>query len=224
MTRLRAAHGAPGQRGPGGEKDTKARGQRARSGNRMTSHRPKGRRKPARAGFSMLELMVAIAALSVGLLGFTQALVTAMRAQRMSHEQGLALEAARRQVELMKTVGFSNIFRQFNGHRGDDLLGPALAPGAQFAVPGLQAPRGSGSALPGEILFPVLEDQPGVLREDLARPEFGTPLDLDLDNGVIDSMDHASNYRVLPVVIRVRWSSMAGTGEVRLATMLGVGS
>jgi len=28
----------------------------------------------------MLELMVAIAALSVGLLGFTQALVTAMRA------------------------------------------------------------------------------------------------------------------------------------------------
>lgn len=190
----------------------------------MKSLWPKGRHKPARAGFSMLELMVAIAALSVGLLGFTQALVTAMRAQRMSHEQGLALEAARRQVELMQTVGFSNIFRQFNGQRGDDLLGPGTAPGAQFAVSGLQAPRASGLTLPGEILFPVLDDQPGVLREDLSRPEFGTPLDLDLDNGVVDSTDHSSDYRVLPVVVRVRWSSMAGTGEVRLATMLGAGS
>lgn len=190
----------------------------------MNRQGPKGRRKPVRAGFSMLELMVAIAAMSVGLLGFTQALVTAMRAQRMSHEQGLALEAARRQVELMKTVGFANIFRQYNGHRGDDLAGPSTAPGATFAVPLLQPPRGSGLAQAGEILFPVLADQPGTLREDLVRPEFGTPLDLNLDNGLIDSADHSADYRVLPVVVRVRWSSMAGTGEVRISTLLGAGS
>ncbi len=190
----------------------------------MTIHRLKSRRKPAHAGFSMLELVVANAVLSVGLLGFTQALVTAMRAERMSHEQGLAFEAARRQVELTKTVGFSNVFGLFNGHRGEDLLAPATAPGAQFAVPGLQAPHESGPALPGQILFPVLDDQPGVLREDRARPEFGTLLDLDLGHGVMDSGDDASDDRVLPVVIRVRWSSMAGTGQVRRTTMLGVGS
>jgi len=172
----------------------------------------------------MLELMVAIAALSVGLLGFTQALVTATRAQRMSHEQGLALESAQRQVELMKTVGFANIFRQFNGHRGDDLTDPGTAPGALFAVPGLQAPAGSGLALPGEILFPLVSDQPGMLREDPARSEFGTPLDLNLDNGAIDSLDHSTDYRVLPVLVRVHWTSMAGSGEVRLATLLGAGS
>ncbi len=190
----------------------------------MDRQGPQGRRQPARAGFSMLELMVAIAAMSVGLLGFTQALVTSMRAQRMSHEQGLATEAARRQIELMKTVGFVNVFRQFNGHRGDDLAGPGTAPGALFAVPGLQAPRNSGLAQPGEILFPVQSDQPGTLREDLLRTEFGTPLDLNLDNGTIDSSDRSTDYRVLPVVVRVRWSSLAGSGEVRIATLLGVGS
>ncbi len=171
----------------------------------------------------MLELMVAIATLAVGLLGFTQALVTAMRAQRMSHEQGLAMEAARRQIELMKTAGFVNIFRQYNGDRGDDLGGPGTAPGPQFAVQGLSAGQG-GPALPGEVLFPALASQPATLREDLTLPELGTPLDLNLDNGTIDSLDHASNYRLLPVLVRVRWLSMAGRGEVRLATVLGVGS
>jgi hypothetical protein len=171
----------------------------------------------------MLELMVAIATLAVGLLGFTQALVTAMRAQRMSHEQGLAMEAARRQVELMKTVGFANVFRQYNGDRGDDLGGPRTAPGANFTVQGLAGAFGSNS-VPGEVLFPTVASQPGVLREDLALPELGTPLDLDLDNGTIDALDHASNYKILPVLVRVRWVSMAGRGEVRLATVLGVGS
>ena len=56
------------------------------------------------------------------------------------------------------------------------------------------------------------------------RPEFGTPLDLNLDNGLIDSADRSADYRVLPVVVRVRWSSMAGTGEVRISTLLGAGS
>jgi len=172
----------------------------------------------------MLELMVAIGAMSVGLLGFTQALVTAMRAQRMSHEQGLALEAARRQVEVMKTVGFANVFRQYNGHRGDDLAGPGTAPGATFAVSGLQSSPALGITQPGDVRFPVLADQPGTLREDLARSEFGTPMDLNLDNGVIDAFDRSANYRVLPVVVRVRWSSLAGNGEVRIATLLGAGS
>jgi hypothetical protein len=45
-----------------------------------------------------------------------------------------------------------------------------------------------------------------------------------LDNGTIDALDHASNYKILPVLVRVRWVSMAGRGEVRLATVLGVGS
>jgi len=120
----------------------------------MDRQGPQGRRQTARAGFSMLELMVAIAALSVGLLGFTQALVTAMRAQRMSHEQGLALESARRQVEVMKTAGFANVFRQYNRHRGDDLAGPGTAPGATFAVSGSRAHPRSGSPNPATFSFP----------------------------------------------------------------------
>jgi hypothetical protein len=59
-----------------------------------------------------------------------------------------------------------------------------------------------------------------VLRENLALPELGTPMDLDSD-GVIDGNDHAADYTVLPVLVRVRWQSPIGPAQVQLQCFLG---
>lgn len=164
--------------------------------------------------------MIAISMLAVGLLGFTQALITAMRAQMLARQQTVATEAARRQVELMRTVGFASIFRQYNGAGADDLAGAGSAPGPNFAVPGLNARADDADGLPGEVLFPVSALDPAELREDLTDARFGTPLDLNVD-GPIDSNNRGTDYRLLPVVVRVRWGGVAGNGQVQIATILG---
>ena len=172
-----------------------------------------------RRGFSLLELMIAIGVMSVGLLGFTQAMVTALRAQLLARQQATATEAARRQIEIMGATAFSEVFQRFNATSADDPGGVAVT-GANFAVPGLSAQVGDADGLAGEIVFPVDGTTPSVLREDLVDVSLGTPLDLDLD-GVIDANDHAADYSILPVVVIVRWRGAAGEGQVQLETILG---
>ncbi len=163
--------------------------------------------------------MIAIAMMSVGLLGFTQAMVTALRAQLLARQQSIATEAARRQIEIMGGTQFSEVFRRFNATTVDDPAGIAVT-GANFAVPGLTAQAGDADGLAGEIIFPIDVTDPAVLREDLADGRLGTPLDLDLD-GAIDNLDHASDYALLPVVVIVRWRGAAGEGQIQLETILG---
>lgn len=43
------------------------------------------------------------------------------------------------------------------------------------------------------------------LREDTVDPNLGMPRDLNGD-GVIDGLNHASDYVILPVRIEVKWS------------------
>lgn len=163
--------------------------------------------------------MIAIAVMSVGLLGFTQAMVTALRAQLLARQQSIATEAARRQIEIMGATQFTEVFRRFNATSTDD-PGGIVVPGANFAVPGLTAQVGDADGLPGEVIFPVDATAPSVLREDLVDSSLGTPLDLDVD-GALDGADHSGNYRMLPVVVIVRWRGAAGQGQIQLETILG---
>lgn len=179
------------------------------------------RARRSRRGFTLLELMIAIGVMAVGVLGFTQALVTALRAQMMARQQTIATEAARRQIEVLRVTDFEDIFRQYNALASDDTGGTGTGPGPNFAVPGLNARADDGDGLPGQVQFPVLASAPGMLREDLDDARFGTPLDLNLDGGVIDANDHSGDYDLLPVVVVVRWSGPAGNGQVQLETILG---
>ncbi|MCY3004091.1 MAG: prepilin-type N-terminal cleavage/methylation domain-containing protein [Planctomycetota bacterium] len=172
-----------------------------------------------RRGFSLLELMIAISVMSVGLLGFTQAMVTALRAQLLARQQAIATEAARRQIEIMGSTQFSEVFRRFNGATVDDPAG-VVVPGANFAVPGLTAQVGDADGMAGEVLFPVDSVAPEELREDIANTALGTPLDLDVD-GAVDGVDHSNDYQMLPVVVIVRWRGAAGEGQIQLETILG---
>jgi hypothetical protein len=84
----------------------------------------------------------------------------------------------------------------------------------------LQAVAGDPDGFPGEIVFPItLVGGVPQLREDVVNAKLGMPRDLNGD-GVVDANNHAGNYQLLPVLVRVRWRGVGGNGLVELPTML----
>jgi hypothetical protein len=177
------------------------------------------RGRARRLGFTVLEVLIASSAMLVALLGFSQAMIAAMRAEALTREQNRATEGARAMLEELRNGDFRDLFRQFNALAADDLAGPGTAPGPNFAVPGLAPVVGDPDGLVGEIVFPVDPGAPGLLREDLLLPELGSPLDMNAD-GASDANDHSADYLLLPVLVRVRWRGPAGTTQVELHTWL----
>jgi len=163
---------------------------------------------------------VAFVALIAGLLGFARSIVSSMATSGTSHEAGLAREAARQQIEVLRDMDLEDIFASFNTDPGDDPDGAGTAPGRFFAVEELDLALGDADGFAGEVLLPYVDVAPGVLREDLVDKRLGLPRDLNGD-GAVDELDHAGDYQLLPVLVRVEWRSTAGTGRVELRTMLG---
>jgi len=172
-----------------------------------------------RSGFTIIELAVAIAILVVGVAGFAQALVTAQKAEVKNREMDHAAEAARMVVERMQAESFPDVFRRFNSVTSDDPGGAGTAPGVGFAVEGLSPVAGDADGLPGEIVFPVATATPGAIYETTVNAQLGMPRDLNA-NGLIDATNHATDYRVLPVLVRVRWRGVSGNGFYELQTLL----
>jgi prepilin-type N-terminal cleavage/methylation domain-containing protein len=177
------------------------------------------RRRRQRSGFTLIEIMIAASALTIAMLGFSQALLVATRTQTLTREKTLATEACRRQIELIRSNAFQYIFRRFNDWPGDDVAGAGTDPGSGFVIAGLDPVPGE-DAFVGEIVFPVTSAAPNVLREDLVLQELAMPRDLDLD-GAIDATDHSADYAMIPVLVRARWRSVAGPAEVSLLTFIG---
>jgi len=172
-----------------------------------------------RAGFTLLEIVMAMTFLVVGLLAFVEAIVISAASAEGAREQALASQQVRAIIEQMKAQPISQVFRLYNAAPGDDPGGAGTAPGPNFGVAGLNAARDDVDGQVGEILFPITPGNPSVLREDLFDPRFATPRDLDGD-GKIDSADHSGNYRLLPVVVRARWLGRAGVTTYTAKTLL----
>jgi hypothetical protein len=68
----------------------------------------------------------------------------------------------------------------------------------------------------GEIVFPLAA---GELREDLDEPRMGMPRDL-TGEGDIDNLDHSLDYRLLPVLVRLRWLGAGGHAKFELLTVI----
>ena len=76
------------------------------------------------------------------------------------------------------------------------------------------------------IGLPTTLDAAGneTLREDIVAPEYGLPCDLNGD-GVIDGLNHAADYKILPLVIRLDWPiAGGGTRTMTFAAVLGGGT
>ncbi len=177
----------------------------------------RARARRARRGMSLLEVLVSIAVLVIGLAGFLQSLVTTQSLESDAQHQAAACAAARATLERMRATPFNQVFARFNASAADDPAG-VVSQGDRFAVIGLRPMP--GEAFAGEIIFPTDPANATALREDLVLPELGMPLDLNAD-GALDANDHAGDYRLLPVRVRVSWEGQRGPASFELRTVLG---
>ena len=169
------------------------------------------------SGFTLLELTVVISVLLIAFLAMSQSLAASMRLNATNRETALATDAVREILEDIQGVeDFSTVFALYNADPGDDPPGSGPAPGSNFAVQGLQAVADDPDGLVGEIVFPTLGSQ---LREDLADDALGMPRDLSGD-GRIDDVDHADNYRILPVLVRLRWKGLGNERTFEVKTLV----
>jgi len=167
-------------------------------------------------GTTTLELVFAVAVLMVGLLGYSRSLVQSVNLGQANREMAIATEAARRALEQVSSVPFDEAFARYNTDPADDPDGPGSAAGSIFGVVGLDLRWEDINGVQGEILFPT---DGGGLRENVDHPDLGPGRDLNLD-GVIDAADHSTDYRVLPVLVRVAWRSGMRTNQIEMQTIV----
>jgi len=165
-----------------------------------------------RCGFTLIEVTIVIAILSVAVGLFAQTMVASARLDPVSEETRMAAEAARMELEDMRALDFAQIFASYNANPADDPAGAGSAPGAWFAVPGLVPVPGAAGV--GHVIFPTVG---GTLNESVTDVSLGMPHDLDGD-GLIDNADHSTNAIILPVRVELEWASRSGRQGKRKLT------
>jgi type II secretory pathway pseudopilin PulG len=180
-----------------------------------SAHRTASRR---RRGLSLVELIVAITVLIVALGAVSSTLIATRNLNRFNRELGIAAEAAQSMFETLRSEDFFEVFARFNADDKDDPGGKGTAPGNKFVVENLSPRADDADGIVGEISFPAINKKE--LREDFVDAGLGMPRDLNLD-GAIDALDHALDYRILPIRIRLEWTGVSGDQEVELLLVLG---
>jgi hypothetical protein len=168
-----------------------------------------------------VELLLVVSVLVVAFLALSQSLVASMALTRVNRESALATDALRQTVEVLQGVeDFGQVFALYNATSDDDPV-PGSAPGAGFAVAGLEPVDGDPDGLVGEIVFPAVDGPAGlVLSEGMDLPALGMPRDLNGDGDDLDLLGPADEVRLLPVLVRVRWRGASGERMAEVRTLL----
>lgn len=192
---------------------------------------------------TLIEVMVAIVILTVAVYLLSTTVTAAIGHNSITRERGMAVDGAMNRIEAMHAVPFDELYARFNLNPDDDPLGPGTALGADFDVPGLSPIPGDPDGKVGRVIFPeaiveVVEEEEGgkgggkaggmegggeksfayQLREDTVASELSMPRDLNGDL-VIDKLDHADDYIVLPVLVRIEWQGRSGERKLEFSTM-----
>lgn len=168
-------------------------------------------------GMSLVEIMIALVVVAVAMLALASLITSSSRVAEESQYRTFAYNAARRVVEEMRGVAFSEIYMRYNASTSDNP--PGTCPGNTFVVDDL--PNGpAGSTTQGTLFFP--ENTAGTLTETpsdaLLAKDFGMPKDLNR-NGAIDGAVGA--YYLLPVKVVVEWLMPGGkTSKVEVVTFI----
>ena len=159
--------------------------------------------------------MISAIVLVLGLLGFVAVIASSVGSSSRNQESNQAIEAARAKIEEIQTANFTDLFVLYNAAAGDDPGGAGTAPGATFAVPGLQPDPTDPDGFVGQILMPTMIGAGGVweVREDFQSAALGTPRDLSGD-GVWDQLDHSLDYGIMPVQVSLRWRGVRGVSRM----------
>jgi prepilin-type N-terminal cleavage/methylation domain-containing protein len=182
-----------------------------------TARAPSSGPSLAESGFTLLELIMGTTVLAIGICGLAVSLVYSMTLAQTNRESAEARIAAKEILERVRGVPVEEIFAAFNGTADDDGTTTAGAPGSTFQLT-RTTKDGATATYTAHVEFPV-GDMAGVLREDLEDELLGMPRDLNGD-GLIDSENHAADYLIIPIRIRVIWRGKTGPREFELCTVL----
>lgn len=152
-----------------------------------------------RSGASLVEVLIALVVFTVSVAAYSSAVASSAQSGAERRAASLAACAARDMVERMRATAPHERFARFNANPADDPGGAGTAPGAAFAVEGLTPLDGDPDGMVGIIEFPVIGAE---LREDVDDADLGMPRDLNGDT-LIDDRNHATNYTILPIRVRV---------------------
>ncbi|HPF13636.1 MAG: prepilin-type N-terminal cleavage/methylation domain-containing protein [Planctomycetes bacterium] len=169
-----------------------------------------------RGGFTLVEVMISLAVLTVAVYLMSTTITATMTHTAKRKERTLALESAMNVLESMRAMPFRELAARYNNNPADDPEGPGTAPGATFDVSGLKANPEAAIQSVGSIVMPTAGG--GVVREDVNIPSLGMPRDLNGDF-VVDTIDHSDDYVILPIEIRVEWEGSGGPSHLEITSM-----
>jgi type II secretory pathway pseudopilin PulG len=162
------------------------------------------------AGFSLIQVILAASLLTLAALSFSGVQVNSMTLAATNRETAAARNLIRQVLEQMQDVDASKVYATYNADPTDDPGGDGTAIGDAFAV----------NTDAGDMTVTVDFPGDGSLREDVTDEALGMPQDLNGDR-VIDSEDHAYDYKLLPVRILVEWRGRSGLRTMEIhATVL----
>jgi type II secretory pathway pseudopilin PulG len=162
------------------------------------SARVRGRRE---AGLSLVELMIALVVIAIAILALFSLIVSSSQVQQETREKTLAYNAARQKIEAMRGETFTEIYARYNANTGDNPT-TGTSPGNTFTIDGLNTP--SGMTAPGLILFPEVTNALAENYTGDGATTMGMPKDLNRDGDATDTTI-TTTYKILPVLIRVKW-------------------
>ena len=190
------------------------------------------------AGFTMVEMVIAMMILVVAITGLLATIIPATQLIMVNRETTIAMGAAMGMIEYMSDPDiFSDLFALYNRNPTDDPdVGYAEggAPGQHFVVPVLNPVEGDPDGMVGAIYFPTFCTTPGdveteQLLENKLDAEYtgygidtmlGLPRDLGPPVGLDADLNHAEDYYLLPVIIRLEWTGVAGERDLMMYTLI----
>lgn len=170
------------------------------------------RGRSGESGMSIIEVAVTMALFGLSALGVLGVMSYSARLNALNKETAAATQAARSVIEQMRGRTGRNVVRDFNSDPNDDVAGVGLAPGDSFIVDGLGM---EGDAI-GTVVLPLVA---GAVREDVTNAALGLPRDLNGDNA-LDADDRKDDFIILPVIVRVEWTGVAGDRTLEFHTLL----
>jgi len=176
----------------------------------------------ARAGFSLLEVVICMSILAIAIVGTGSAMLVSTHLNTRANHEALALAAAESKLAEIRESAFSGILGTFSGQT--------------FAVPGLPNPTGVvdqgeviiiNSETPDEAAYGrnlgVPDGGPGVdlngngrFTDALSGAAFG--LDIDGDGAYTTATVLPASFKLIPVAVLVRWRSSEGIQRLQVVT------
>jgi type IV pilus modification protein PilV len=181
------------------------------------------------AGFSLVEVVIAMSILAIALFGMISVITYSSRNNAVAKERVMATRAAEKQIETMRAMASTGTLSAVYSAYKSSM---AAATFAVYQDNDPSNPTAAPALLPspaGQISFPVDSNSPPWLREDLTGAflgrydSAGNPLNIDMDqSGAVDATDKSASTTLaaLPVKVTVTWKGLAGNGQVILTYVL----